>query len=108
MVNKNQLKELLNELKQGLSNIYGSRLKGVYLYGSYARGEQNEESDLDVLVVLDDFERHWPEIDRTGQLSSDLSLKYDISISKVFIRDHQWKNGKMPFLSDVRNEAIAA
>ena len=46
---------LLKELKQALQAIYGDRLRGLYLYGSYARGEEIEDSDVDVLIVL---ERH--------------------------------------------------
>jgi uncharacterized protein len=42
---------LLDELKSGLKSLYAERLRAVYLYGSYARGEAERESDLDVLVV---------------------------------------------------------
>jgi len=65
---------LLNELKQGLELIYGDQLQGVYLFGSYARGEQDSESDLDILIILDDFERYSTEVKRTGELVSNLSL----------------------------------
>ncbi|MBW2149376.1 MAG: nucleotidyltransferase domain-containing protein [Deltaproteobacteria bacterium] len=41
---------LLSELKSGLKSVYGERLKGVCLYGSYARGEDDRESDVDVPV----------------------------------------------------------
>ena len=98
----------MSELKSGLAMIYGERLKGVYLYGSYARGDEDKESDFDILVVLEDFERYVQEVDRTGQLAADLSLKYGISISKAFVRERDWVHDATPFLVNVREEAIPA
>ncbi len=103
-----RIRNLLNELKTELNKIYGEHLKGVYLYGSYARGEEDSESDVDVLVVLDDFERYGAEVDRTGELGASLSLKYGVSISKVFLRECDWLGGQTPFLVSVREEAVAS
>jgi len=109
MVNKNQLMELLSELKLGLEKLYGPRLKGVYLYGSYARGDQRDGSDLDILVVLDRFQpRYGAELDRSADLSADLSLKYEVSICKVLLTEEEWKGGKSPFLFNVREDTVAA
>lgn len=38
-----------------LRGVFGDRLREVRLFGSYARGEANEDSDVDVLVVIDDL-----------------------------------------------------
>ena len=108
MVQETKLKTLLAELKAGLQTIYGSRLKGFYLYGSYARGEQDAESDVDVLIVLDDFTRYGAEINRSGYLASELSLKYSVSVSRVFMRESEWFHQDTPFLLNVREEAVAA
>jgi predicted nucleotidyltransferase len=97
---------LLQELKAGLGALYGNRLRGVYLFGSYARGEEDRESDVDVLVILDDVRRYADEVDRTGALGSQLSLKYGVSISQVFMRESDWLRGETPFLANVREEAV--
>lgn len=102
------IKNLLSEFKAGLRKIYGERLKGVYLYGSYARGEADGESDLDVLVVLDDFDNYGAEVDRTSQLAASLSLEYSLSLSEVFLRESEWLRGETPFVLNVREEAIPA
>jgi type I restriction enzyme S subunit len=100
--------QLLKELKSGLRALYGSRLRQVYLYGSYARGDQDTESDLDILIVLSDYNHYGEEIDRTSLLTSQLSLKYNISISTVFLRWRDWREADTPLLRNVRAEAIQA
>ena len=104
---KKLLDDLIAELKVGLDGAYGDRLKGLYLYGSYARGEEDDESDLDILVVLEQFDHYAAEVDRTGELASELSLKYRMTVSQVFVRESEWLNGDTPFLSNVREEAIS-
>ena len=101
-----RIRTLIGELKTGLQAIYGERLRGVYLYGSYARDEADEESDVDVLVILEDFEHYGAEVNRTSELGASLSLQYGVSVSKVFLRELNWLNGQTPFLANVREEAI--
>lgn len=109
ILKKEQLKKLLAELKEGLKSIYGTRLKGLYLYGSYAREEQQQDSDVDILVILGQIEHYAGEVDRSGQLASDLSLKYGVSISRVFVTESDWRQKQDSFfLDNVRDEAIAA
>ena len=105
---ENTVHRLLGTLKVELRALYGARLKGVYLYGSYARGEADAESDLDVLVVLDHFEHYGEEVKRTSELSASLSLQYGVSISKVFFRERDWLSLQTPFLANVREEAVPA
>jgi uncharacterized protein len=102
------IQRLMKELRAGLSRLYGRRLKGLYLYGSYARGEQQPESDLDTLVVLDRYERYGAELDHTSELVSSLSLQYGVSISIIFMREQEWRDGDTPLLRNVREEALAA
>jgi len=100
------VQKLLKELKQGLINLYGERLKGLYLYGSYARGDYKEGSDLDVLIVLNDFERAPMELTRTDDLVGDLSLEYLITVSLMFMREKDWLTANKPLLRNVRVEGV--
>ena len=102
------VQDILRELKRGLQLIYGNQLRGVYLFGSYARGDAERESDIDVLIVLRDFERYALEVDRTAELAADLSLKHGATVSLVFLRERDWMQGDSPFLSNVRDEAVPA
>jgi predicted nucleotidyltransferase len=102
------IRDILREIKNGLEVIYREQLRGVYLFGSYSRGDADEESDLDILVVLQNFARYAPEVDRTAELAADLSLKYSVTVSLVFFREPEWLRGDTPFLLNVRDEAVPA
>ena len=107
-IDKATLTTVLSELRTELNKIYGDRLKKVYLYGSYAREEANAESDVDVLIVLGDYRRYAEEIDRTSQVISSLSIKYSVSLSRLFVTQKKWQNDDPLFLRYARQEAIAA
>ena len=102
------LKIIVKELKRGLQDIYNTKLKGLYLYGSYARKDADIESDIDILIILEKIESYSDEIARTSELVSELSLKYDKTISRVFFTWQDWKEKETPFLLNTRKEAIAA
>ena len=98
----------MKELKEGLVQIYGDKLKAVYLYGSYARGDAQPDSDLDVMIVLQNYRGYGEEIDRTGKLTSSLSLEYGISISRVMTKETQWKISDTPLLRNIRMDGVPA
>ncbi|MFN8463528.1 MAG: nucleotidyltransferase domain-containing protein [Anaerolineales bacterium] len=52
-----EIKSLLEKLKSALKQMYGEQFKEAYLFGSYARGDNDPDSDVDVLIVLADFEK---------------------------------------------------
>jgi len=100
------VRPILTELRSGLERLYRERLRGVYLYGSYARAQAEAESDLDVLIVLDQVKSYGAEIDRTSELVSLTSLRYGISVSRVFVSEDAWQKGEGVFLANVREESV--
>ncbi len=102
------IRRLLSELKKGLTELYGERLKAVYLFGSYARGDYDESSDVDVMIVLDGYESYWEELVRSAELASNLSLEYDVTISRMIMTEDRWKKGDLPVLMNICAEGIPA
>jgi predicted nucleotidyltransferase len=103
-----KIRNLLKELKEGLVRMYGDRLKGLYLYGSYARGDYRQGSDVDVMILLGDFENYWDELERSTELASDLSLKYEVTLSRLIIKQIQWQGSDMPVLKNIRKDGVPA
>ena len=80
VIPRDELLEILREVKEKLKEVLGDNLVEVILFGSYARGEARGGSDVDVLAVV----RRWPsieELDRIGDLSAKLTLKYGVLFS---------------------------
>jgi predicted nucleotidyltransferase len=103
-----RIRKLMKELKEGLVLIYGDRLKAVYLYGSYARGDYRQGSDVDVMILLSDYRNYWEELRCSTDLASDISLKYDVTVSRLIMKEAQWKEADIPVLRNIRREGDPA
>ena len=70
---------------------YGARLKGLYLFGSRARGDHHEESDADVAVVLEDGDwRFWDEKMRLVELGHDMLVDFGAYIQPWPFAASEW------------------
>ncbi|MFM2041791.1 MAG: hypothetical protein RLY86_367 [Pseudomonadota bacterium] len=100
------IRPILEELKAGLTALYGDRLDRVILYGSQARGDARPDSDIDVLVVLTGPWHRLTEIERTGPLVSGLSLAHDITLTLLFGTAEDLGTHPGLFYGTVRREGI--
>lgn len=98
--------QILRELKNELQNRYGTQLKGVILFGSYARGKQKSGSDIDIAIILEDFSYACTEIEHTGDIVSSLSLKFDTLISLVPIKEKDWLKRKTSLISNIKRDGV--
>ena len=101
-----RIKKVLKEFKQGLVRIYGERLKAIYLYGSYARGEARPDSDIDVLLVIRDDFNYIEMLKLSDDFAVSLSLENDVVISRAFVSEEAYKEKQSPFLINVRREGV--
>ena len=97
-----ELENMMEEVKTDLKSNY-SDFKGIYLFGSRARGDAHEDSDYDVAAI---FNR-----DISNKFSDEIILrmfkfevKYDFYLdSHVFSYDSM-NNPKTPFGLNLKNE----
>ena len=109
MLTKEQIDSLLNKVSNASKIIVGKDLDSVTLYGSYARGDFDEESDVDILLKI----RCTPEElinyeEPIAQMCSDLSLEYDIMISIHTVSLDVFNRFKkaLPFYANIEKEGI--
>ena len=73
---------IAREVYSECSKVFPGRIRDAYLYGSYARGDFDSESDIDILLTVD---ADSTEISRRrydlAEITSSLSLKHDITVS---------------------------
>jgi len=86
--------------------LYNDNLVNIVLYGSYARGDYNQKSDIDLLVVLKNIQSIGKEIDKIVDAIYDINLKYNTLISIVPITYKDYKNINSPLLLNVREEGV--
>ena len=81
-------------------DIYGSHVKSIILYGSYARGDYTKDSDIDIMILLDisDMEikkyRH-----QLSGMTYDYNMDYDLDIKPIAKSEEHFKNGFLSILS---------
>ena len=99
--------EITQELVEGLQNIFQENLTQIILYGSVARNEETEESDIDIAIVL---EKKLDKLTREHFISwaADIDLKYEKIFSIVDIEKEKFdKWGSIwPFYRNLYEEGI--
>ncbi len=102
--------ELIRSLKQmcaKLSGVYGDSLEKIVLYGSYARGEQTEESDVDVALVLREKETE-AQYNLKVDLVVDYELEHDVVLSTITIEIAHFEEWRrvLPFYKNIEKDGI--
>ena len=101
-----QKNALLKEFKAEIMKLYGKRLKQIILYGSWARNEATEGSDIDLLVMLEGPITPGKEIDRMIEVVTEMNLKYQVLISVYPVAESDYLTVNSPLLLNVRKEGI--
>jgi predicted nucleotidyltransferase len=109
MISKKNLRIVLNKVTEEMKLIFGDKLKAVLLYGSYARGDYKEDSDIDIFVLVDleklALSRYRTQV---SYFASRLDLKYDIFVSIKLQDKHTFDYylEVLPYYRNVAKEGI--
>lgn len=101
------IRGIIREVKAALEAIYKDRLRGIVLFGSWARGEATDGSDIDLLILLDDVQDPVRELDQYSEKIHEIDLEYDVVISTVPVDAAQFSALKLPLFICARREGIA-
>ena len=107
---KNELQSIMSTLVSDCKALFGDKLCDVRLYGSYARGDYNEESDIDVMILLNmedsESRKHRGSV---CHIASEIDLTYGVCLSPVIctrVLYEKW-NEFPGFYNDVRKEGVS-
>jgi predicted nucleotidyltransferase len=104
-----ELDQILNELTERVLPVFGDKLKKIVLFGSYARGDYDAESDIDIMLMINEDEQQLRNYrHQIRDIYTDINLKYDVLISGI-LQDYNKFNKYLkvlPFYNIVNKEGI--
>ena len=107
----NNIKNIIEDFTNKVSTSLGSHLRKIILYGSYARGDFNKDSDIDIMILTDLKDN---EIEKYRTKISDIAYDieydndFDITISplvKNIDKFNYWLQA-LPFYMNVQKDGI--
>ena len=100
----NTMKE---DLTQGVVDLFSDSILAIILYGSVARNDNTDDSDIDIVIIIknemDDATK-----ERFIRWSAELDLRYDRVFSIIDIQEEnmeKWGN-VLPFYQNIQKEGI--
>jgi predicted nucleotidyltransferase len=98
---------VIQKCKEALSQYYGSRLKGVILYGSMARGEASPASDIDLLILLAPPFDYFFELRKIVDLLYPIQLESEQLISAKPALASDYEIGSISLYRNAQREGVA-
>ena len=101
-----QANEVIKECKKALEKYYGSRFKGLVLYGSTARGQASLTSDIDLLVLLGNPFDYFFELRQIIDLLYPIQLESEQLISAKPTPLDEFETGSIQLYRTAQKEGI--
>ncbi|MCD7890107.1 MAG: nucleotidyltransferase domain-containing protein [Oscillospiraceae bacterium] len=109
MCSRHDLDIILDEVAKSYRKTYGNNITKIFLYGSYARGDYHDDSDIDIVaIVKGDRLELQNELKKVWDVSNDLGLEYEVIVSPTVIpydEFEEWKED-LPYYRNIEKEGI--
>jgi predicted nucleotidyltransferase len=106
MKSSEKIASLLHHVRSYLDRYYGDRLVSIHLFGSYARNEARDDSDVDLLLVLegdvDRYEENW----NLSDLVLEVLERFDSFVSIVVLSRNELEHADWPLFAGIERDAI--
>lgn len=103
------MQQLIQQYVSNIHDIYGSHLRQIILYGSYARGDFRPDSDVDIMILLDlsdiDIKKYRQQL---SNMTFDFNMDYDVDIKPIAKSEEHYRKwvDNYPFYSNVNREGV--
>ncbi len=105
-----KIKNITFEVYQELIKLFGGKIERIILYGSYARGDFNLESDVDIMILLNCDQKEITERRKEiSRIASRIGLKNDIMVSLIARNSDDYENNMkyQPFYQNIEKEGMS-
>ena len=109
MCSQSEVYTIVSQLRESMSHIFPQEHFDVILFGSYARGEASDESDIDVMFLVDSSrqmiaERHW----QIGEAAAEVLLSHGIVVSPIVENRAYYRENAdlLPFFKNIQREGV--
>lgn len=98
MCTRIQLESISQQMVESYRSVYGDNIIAIYLYGSYARNDYDNESDIDITAIVKgnrlDLQR---QLKQVWNMSADIGLENDVVVSPTVIPYDEYEEYKQTF-----------
>ncbi len=103
------IRNIVYKFSLQLRDLLGSRLSKVILYGSYARGDNHDHSDVDVMILVKMTDAEIKRIENdVYDMAFEIEIETGIDISPIIKNQEQYEYwvDTLPFYRNVRDEGV--
>lgn len=109
MCTRAQLKDITSQLVDVYRNIYGDDIVEILPYGSYARNEETDQSDVDIVAIVKgnrlDLQK---KLKIVWNISADIGLENDVVVSPTVVPFDEFEKYReiLPYYMNIEKEGI--